>query len=235
MTILLILLAVLIIHFVTKFLGKGFKIVTRIMLLIIVLLVILTLLVYKDMNDLRKGFEKNNNTFYLYENNQLYTAVTLKPITNTNLTVDSFNYFEKEELDRVEQELNNKNYKELLKNNYKLIIISPSIINKPYSLNLGVELNQYDLLSIIKSKDPFQVLAEKTQAAHGMSVEDLKRGLGYIYGSEESLKGYLFAGLLANYFQLQKPGELVSNVKEKKLMIYPESISFKVIKYMPWV
>ena len=202
--IILILLAVIIIYFATKFLGKAFKIITKILLLLVMVLVVLTLLVSKDMNDLRKGFTEKNNTFFLYDNNRLYSAVTLKPMSDPNLNIDSFIYFESEDMARTEQ-------------------------------SLGVKLDQRDLLDIVTSEKPAFVLAEKTQREYNISVEELERGFRNMYGSEEKLKGYLFAAMLSNRFQAQKPGELVEDVKERKLIIYPETISFKVIRYMPWV
>jgi len=233
--IILILLAVIIIYFATKFLGKAFKIITKILLLLVMVLVVLTLLVSKDMNDLRKGFTEKNNTFFLYDNNRLYSAVTLKPMSDPNLNIDSFIYFESEDMARTEQSLNEKRYEEILGNNFRVLIIKPELLNKPYTLKLGVKLDQRDLLDIVTSEKPAFVLAEKTQREYNISVEELERGFRNMYGSEEKLKGYLFAAMLSNRFQAQKPGELVEDVKERKLIIYPETISFKVIRYMPWV
>jgi hypothetical protein len=209
------------------------KIVTKVLLLIIIVLVILTVLVYNDMTDLRKGFAANNNTFLLYENNQLYSAITLKPMTSINLSMDSFSFFTKEELASAEAELNNKSYDALLTNNFRVFILKPIILNKPYKINLGIELNEGDLLEIIMSDKPFTVLATKANTTYHVNVAELAKGFEEIYGSEEKLKGYLFGALLANYFQFQTPGELVKNIKEKRIMIYPETISFKIISYLP--
>lgn len=232
--IILILAGVLILYFATRFLGKTFRIVTKIFLLLILILVVLIMLVYKDMNDLRKGFSENNNAFFLYDDEKLYSGVTLKPITSTHLSIDSFNYFESEEMSQIEEDLGNKEYDNILKSNYRIFIVKPDILNKSYKLKLGAELNQNDLLEIIMSNNSFLTLAEKTQDTYGLEVHTLRKGLKDMYGDEEKLKGYLFAAMLANYFQTQNPGELVINVKEKKLLVRPESISFKIIKYLPW-
>jgi len=236
--IVLILLGVLVILAASRFLGKAVKLAVHVMLLVIVILIILTVLVYKDMNDIKQGFSQRNNTFLLYENHRLYTAVTLKPLTSTTLGLDSFYYFTRDEMPQMQDSLNNKEYQSILNsytNNYKLFIIKPAILNKPYTLNLGIDLDQGDLLNIIMSNDSFLALAEKTNNTYGMSVGDVQRGLVELYESREKFKGYLFAGLLANYFQNQQPGELVQSIKDKSIIVYPESISFKLIKYLPWV
>lgn len=199
------------------------------------ILLLLTIFVYHDMNELRKGFANNNNTFFLYEDENLYSALTIKPIITTNLSIDSFNYFTLEEIKKAEEELNKENYNALLNNNYRIFLIKPSVINKSYTLNLGVELNQEDLLEIIMNEDPFLLLAEKTKTAFTMRIEDIKKGFEDIYINEEKLKGYLFAALLANYFQTQQPGELIRNIKKKNIIVYPETISFKIIKYFLWM
>ena len=192
------------------------------------------MLVYKDMNDLRKGFSENNNAFFLYDDEKLYSAVTLKPMTSIHLSIDSFDYFKSEEMSQIEEDLGNKEYDNVLKSNYRIFIVKPDILNKSYKLKLGAELNQNDLLEIIMSNNSFLTLAEKTQDTYGLEVHTLRKGLKDMYGDEEKLKGYLFAAMLANYFQTQNPGELVINIKEKKLLVRPESISFKIIKYLPW-
>jgi len=233
--IILILVGALVIYFATRFMSNLLKIVTKVLLLVVLVLVILTALVYKDMTDLKKGFETSNNTFFLYENNKLYTALTLKPLTNLTLSIDSFNFFSNEELQKFETELNDKNNSALLENNYKVLILKPIVINKPYNFSLGAQLTEGDLLEVIMSDNASQTLAEKASAGYGMSAEKLAPELEQVYGGEEKIKAYLFAALLGNYFQTQTPGELTKNIKDGRIVIYPETISFKIIKYLPWV
>jgi energy-coupling factor transporter transmembrane protein EcfT len=229
----LILLAAVAIFFATRLLGKTLKLITQIALIITVILVFLTILIYRDVNEMKDGFMEKNNTFLLYENNHLYSAITLKPLENATLSLDSFTYSTKEELERFEDELNKKNYDALLANNFKVFIIKPIVLNKPYNISLLVDLNEGDLLGMLLSDQPFNDLAKKTNEKINMSVEDLESAFEGMYESEEQIKGYIFAALLANYFQSQKPGELISNIKSGRIVIYPESISFKVIKYLP--
>lgn len=234
--IILIIVGIIGVYLSTRFLSKTFKVITKLLLLLIAILILITAFVYKDMSELRRGFITKNNTFFLYKDNQLYTAITLKPMTTTNLSLNSFEYFTKEEIKRAEQDLNNKNYKTLLRNNYRIFIINPRLLKKNYSLDFGITLHEEELLSIIRSNESFKVMAMKTQQHHNLSIDDIKKGFENSYGSEEKLRGYLFAGLLTNYFQKQEPGELVRSIKANQLVVYPETISFKVIKYVPsWV
>jgi len=230
-----ILLGLGIIYFVAKFFSEGLKAITKLMVFLVLILVVLTALVYQDMENLKKGLKLNNNTFFLYEEERLYTGVTLKPLNNLTLTLDSFNYFTSEEIRELETKFRNKKYEDMLKSNYRVFFFTPAVIKKPLTQSIGVELDENDMLEMIKSEDPYQLLAEKSQAKYNLSLEILKVELKNFYGDDEKIKGFLFAALIANYFQKQGAGELVKNIKDNQLMVYPESVSFKVIRYMPWV
>jgi hypothetical protein len=233
--IILIIIGAIVLSFASKFLGATLKILVKLGLIIIIALALLTVLVIKDMNELRTSFGEQNNTFLLYENGKLYTALTLKPVKNPVLSTDSFIYFTKNQTKTLDKQISNGEYENIMLKTNKLLFISPEVLDKPFSLKLGVELNPDDLLGVIKSDDPFMFLADKIHLSYNLTADILRSSLTSIYGDEGQIKGYLFAALLGNYLQKQEPGELVKNLKEGKIRIYPETITFKLIKYMPWV
>lgn len=234
--IIIIIVGAVVVYFATRALGKGLKIVVQVLLGAIVVLALLTALTYKDMESLKKGFQEGNNTFMLYENEQLYSAIILKPMTNITLTIDSFSYFTSDEIEKSEKALNNKSYETLLNKSSRLFIFKPVIMNLPFTLSLGpdIKLNEGDLLNIIMSDDPYNVLAKKLDENYDMSEKSLQKTFESFYGDKEKFKGYLFAALLSNYFMHQKPGDLVKSFKKKEITVYPETISFKIIRYLPW-
>ncbi len=187
------------------------------------------------MENLKAGLKQNNNTFFLYEGERLYTGVTLKPLNNLTLTLDSFDYFTSEEIKELETKFKNKKYEDILKSNYKVFFFTPEAIKKPLNQTIGAELNEDEMLEVIKSNDPYQLMAEKSQAKYNLSIQILKAEYKNFYGEEDKVKGFLFAALLANYLQKQGSGDLVKNIKDNQIIVYPESISFKVIRYLPWV
>lgn len=235
--IIIILVVAGIIYFATRVLGKTLKLVVNIFLMIIVILALFTVLVYKDMENLKNGFKYKNNTFVLYENNELYTGIVLKPLTNVTLSLDSFSYFTDEEIEKNQEAINKKDYKALLKNSNRLFIFKPIVMNEPFNLALGseIKLNEGDLLGIVMSNDPYDEMVLKLEDEYEMSKSSLKKSIENIYGDEQKLKGYLFAAMLSNYLVHQKPGDLVKSFKSKQIIVYPETISFKIIKYLPWV
>ncbi|MFH0870785.1 MAG: hypothetical protein V1866_07060 [archaeon] len=231
--IVLIMLGVIIIYFATTFIGKALGILVKCTLLLIVLLAILIVLAKKDLDGLSTGLVESNNTFFLYEGSRLHTAITLKPAVNRTFTLESFGYFTKGELKAMEQSLNSKDYAPLLGSNYKLFILTPAAINRPFKINLGVDLNENDTLQMLRGDRPYLVVAAKLKGEYnGSSAEKIEAALRDAYGDDEKIKGYLFAAMLINYLQL-KDISLIKSVKDKELVIYPESLSFKMAKYLP--
>jgi hypothetical protein len=230
--IVLVIVGAIILLAAARFLGRTLRLVTHIVVVIIVLFAILSFITYRDFADLKKGLYENNNTFMLYDNNTLYAAVMLKPITNLSFTLESFSYFTKEELERMEQALNKKNYSELATNNYKLFIIKPELINKSYTLKLTADLNEKDIISMIMSDDPYRVVARKIVNEYNASEDALVRALESNYGSNERIKGYLFAAMLMNYYQ-SRDSSIIDDVRRGNMMIIPDLLSTKIIKYLP--
>ncbi|MBN2459258.1 hypothetical protein JXB28_03150 [Candidatus Woesearchaeota archaeon] len=234
-SILFIVVGAVIIYFAAKFLAHGVKLAVKLLVLSILVLAFLSFMVYKDVEDLKEGFQNYNNTFFIYNNETLHAGVVLKPLDSLILTTDSFSFFSEEEMEALAKDFQEGNYKGMMGNSHKLFFFNPSVLQKPFKQDIGVELDEDDMLNIIKSDEPFDVLARKVRPEQdetsGMVVATLKE----LYGSEQKLKGVLFAALIGNYFQQQKPGELVKNIKSKELMVYPEGISFKIIRYMPWI
>lgn len=234
--IIIIVVAAVVVYLATQTLGKGLKIVIQVMLGVIIFLALLTALSYRDMNSLKKGFQESNNTFMLYENGELYTSIVLKPRTNITLTIDSFGYFTSEEIEASESALNSENYEALINKSSRLFIFKPVTMNQPYTLTLGPEisLNEGDLLNIIMSDSPYKTLAKKVGDSYDESEKSLQKTFESFYGDEQKFKGYLFAALLSNYFTHQKPGDMVRSFQKKEITVYPETITFKIIKYLPW-
>jgi energy-coupling factor transporter transmembrane protein EcfT len=242
-SIVLIVIGAAIVYFAARFLGHGIKIAVKLLVLAILIIALLSFLVYKDVEDLKNGFKDNNNTFLLYENDTIYTGVVLKPLSSLTLTLDSFSFFTREEMDKLGEEFQEQKYDDMMGSSHKIFFFTPEILQKPFTLSMGeLKLNETEMLAIIKSDEPFDLLARKMMIA---SKVQLEQESGYseiviatikeLYGDEEKLKGTLFAALIGNYFQEQKPGDLIKNIKSGALKIYPEGISFKIIRFMPWL
>lgn len=234
-----ILIGAVILFFAVRVLGRTLKLALQVVIVVIIALVFMTYLVYKDVNDLKNGFKDNNNTFFLYEEDSLYAGVILKPLGQLIITLDAFDFYTPEQMEMLREYFADNDYKKMLNNSKRLFFFTPTAINKSFKVDIGVELDEADMLEVLKSNQPFREVANKI-AKQGSSSESssaavIIEGLKEVYGDEEKLKGEIFAAMIGNYFQKQKPRELIRHIRSKELMVYPESISFKLIRYIPWL
>jgi len=235
----LIIFGALILLFATRFLSKAFKIVTKIILIIVLLFAILTIITYNDLSNLKKGFYENNNMFILYGNNTVYAAVNLKPIKNLTFTLDSFDYYSADELNRIQEYVNQKNYSALQGNDSdnkteNIFIVTPELIDKPYKLKLTTELNETEIIEMIKSDNPYSIPAKKLVNEYNATEENLIIALRENYGNDEKVKGYLFAALLMNYYQ-SSGSNIINDIKSGDMQIIPEMLSVKIMRLIPIV
>jgi energy-coupling factor transporter transmembrane protein EcfT len=232
--IILILIGALILLAVARFVGRALKIIIYIMLFIIIIFAVLSFMAYNDFTQLKKGLYEHNNTFILYDNNTLYAAVTLKPITNLSFTLESFNYFTAEELEKIKDAVQKENYSYLTASNYKLFLVKPAILDHPFKLNLITEIDEKDILTMITSDKPYNVLAKKLVKTYNSSEEGIVQALEYDYGPNERIKGYLFAALLMNYYQA-KNSSIIDDIRQGRLAIIPEMPSIGLLKRIPLI
>ncbi|MBN2141849.1 hypothetical protein JW711_00825 [Candidatus Woesearchaeota archaeon] len=230
--ILLVMLSVIIILYATKFLGRTVKIITKIMLFIVVLLAILTVLVFKDIQTIKEDVTTKESLFLLQNDGRTYAGVGIKPVEEKVFTMDSFTYYTREDLDRISNELEEEGR---AKGMGKAFIFTPNALNKSYELDLGVMYDQETMLCVLMSDEPYRVLVEKASRELNLSeksLEQMKTDLERHYGGSEKIKGYLLAALVINYFQPEEM-KLVTALKSQEVKVRPETISFKVIKYVP--
>lgn len=224
----LVIIGAIIISFSAKFLGKTFEIITKLFLIIIVVLAILTALIYNDLQNLKEDIATGENTFIIREDSTTYSAIGFKPINSTEFDMSSFRYYTNEEVEMIDLTLDRKEELNITSNH--TFILTPKILNKTYNLDVGVVLSQEDMLMIIMSSDPHDILARKLSVKNTISKEIIKK----TYGDEARLKGFLSAALIINYFQ-DKDMSIADQIKKRDFQIIPETISFKIIRYLPSV
>jgi hypothetical protein len=241
----LIIFGALILLFATRFLSKSFKIITKILLIAVLLFAILTIITYNDLSTLKKGFYEKNNLFILYENSTLYSAVNLRPIKNLTFTLESFDYYSADEISKIQDYVNQKNYSALqdsddgnaTNSSHKtknIFIVKPGLLDKPYKLKLTAELDEKEIIEMIKSDNPYSIPAKKLVKEYNSTEEKLITALRENYGDDEKIKGYLFAALLMNYYQ-SASSNIINDVKNNDMQIIPEMLSIKIIRKIPMI
>lgn len=228
-------MGVLIIYYATRFLGDGMKILTKIFLIIIVLLTVMTILVFKDIQMLKEEVATRESTFILSHGEQAYAAIGIKPVEEEAFSHDSFVYYSAEELDELIETIGDDDSARVTKG--RVFILTPSALNKSYRFDLGVALDENDLLRVLLATDAYKELAASMSSRLNMTeegAEHMVAGLENSYGDEAHLKGYLLAALVINYFQPEGL-KLAKHIKSRELRVVPETITFKAIRYVPLI
>ena len=224
----LVMLSVVIIIYATKFLSDTFKIATKVMLIMIVLLSISTVLIYNDLQDLRRDVAERRSIFILRQEGDTYAAVGFEPSNETVFDFDSFSYFDSGELAEIDRQLDSG--EELTAGAERTFIFTPRLLDREYSLDLGVSLTEKDILEILQGNDTYGMMADKLNPQMQVTRQNLER----IYGHEGRIKGYLLAALVINYFR-QRDEQMARHIKDSDFRMVPETPSFKLIRHFPWV
>ena len=225
---LLVILGAVIIMLATKVVAGTFKVVTTTLLLIIIVIAALSILVQSDLNRLKSDITQAKSVFILKDENDTYAAVAIKPGNTTTFDFESFIYYEDSDLPLLEEAIESGERPD--NETGRIFIVTPNLINKTYKIDLGIELNENDLLELLESDQPYKVLSDKLSPEYSYTASNLEKA----YGSEGKIKGYALAALILNYFH-QEDLALSKNVKTGNLIIIPEPFSMKIIKYSPFL
>ncbi|MBI2522989.1 hypothetical protein HYW19_01230 [Candidatus Woesearchaeota archaeon] len=192
-----IIIVVLIIVFLWGIFKKLFKLMFYAGIIILLLMAANAYFIYQDFMDLRENFGSSSKEVLLVDGSDVMTGIILRG--------NDFETVSNQQLNEISYELKNKNYEEILGDNYKLMILDVNILE---SLDNEIE-----------------VLDQK------MSQEEIKNKL--LSGSS-SEKATLFAALLSEEIIANKnPLFFFSQFKDGNIIIYPETALFKTVKLIP--
>ena len=192
-----IIIVVLITVFVWGIFKKLFKLMFYSDVIILLLMAANAYFIYRDFMDLRENFGQSSKEAMLVDGSKVITGIVLEG--------GSFETLSDQQLDEISSGLKNKNYEEILGDNYKLMILDADIVD---DLDNEVE-----------------VLGQT------MSQKEIKKTLESGSSSE---KAALFAALLSKEIIANKnPLFFFSQFKDGNILIYPETALFKTVKLVP--
>tara|TARA_Y100000294_G_scaffold167819_1_gene177379 strand:- start:42 stop:776 length:735 start_codon:yes stop_codon:yes gene_type:complete len=212
--------------FIILFSFIAFKVVKQVLkltflitILTIVVLGLFSYLVYQDMGDLKENFSFNDNLLILQNENQLLTGVKLNFEKISDFEeLEAFNSLSQDQINEYNPYYTNEEYDKILGDHYKILFIDYNtfqdiqeieVLNKAYS-------NEF-VLQVLESQNPMELLTPKS-----LNIK-----------SSENIKPILFTMLLTEKIKLQKSTFLITEMKNKNIRVYPETITFKIIKYIP--
>jgi hypothetical protein len=212
-----LIILVLVVGFLLRMLKGAVKLIATIA--VIAILIGGALWIFNDMNSLRKHFYQDDKMFLLEIDNDIVGGfrlgatgipVPLSGIRDLDGEPDEWGF---------EDEY------------YKIIIITWPVVAKDLEL-AGFSASANEVRQALLSEHPKHLFIEKSTAALGIRARDqLKLQADTLYPNEDAFAGTVFA-LLAEK-PLSNPDLMFRGMKEGTIRIYPETITFKILKILP--
>ncbi len=213
----LLIVVVLIIGFLLRMLKGAVKLVAT--LFVIAVLVGGALWIFNDMNSLRKHFYQDDKMFLLEIDDEIAAGFRLGA---TGIPVPLSGA---RDLDGKPDEWGFED------EYYKVIIITWPVVAGNIEL-AGFSANKDELKQALLSEHPKHLFIEKGTAALGLKARDqLKLQADTLYPNEDLFAGTIFAVLAEK--PLSNPDLMFKGMKEGTVRIYPETITFKILKILP--
>lgn len=209
-----IIIGIIFVFLVLKIFTTILKAIFYTFLLLFIASIVLGFLVIRDVNNLKNNFANSSKIVLLIDNNQAITGF---------VAAENINPLTAEQLKEATTLYQAKDYEKLLGNNYKLFIMKYEALQNLSDVQFGIEGKQLqggDILEVIKSDNPkttYAALIEIAQTDIPAEVTD------------EEIKAKLFEYFFIYIFQ--RPVTMLKEYQKGNIYIYPETISFKVMKF----
>jgi len=209
-----------------KFVKWAFRIVSLIFLISFVLSLVLGFFVYQDMKELSHGWP-DSDKLVLLANDEVYAGmITTFGEGKEPVFVD--------DVDNYQTAYQDKDYQTILAANYKLFIFKLSMFERTdEELDFsGEKISKTEIINAIESGDSIDFIADELTENTG-SKEEWKSEVMKEVGGDSKFKGMLFGVLLQNKMT-KDPLFVFKQYSKGNVVIYPESITFKLIKALPF-
>lgn len=226
----------------TFFLIKGvLKAIILAASIIFVVFGILTFFAVMDALDLKDNIISEEKLMVLKEGDTVLAAFSFKNLSDEG--PGAINAFNSEELKAISDSVASRDYSSFKKKYYKVFVFEYSSFSQSLSNGLGYSmgkeessLSNADADEIIRSDKPIEIALKKMDASLTDAEKDeaLKNYMSQLgISSQEEFKSFIFALVLADFVKDRGPPELISKIKSKELLVYPNTALFRAIKLMP--
>jgi len=201
---------------------KIFKVLFYIGVIIILLIAVNSYFLYQDVADLRQNLANSEKKVILVDDEEVITGFLL------NGEVD---FLDSKQIEEFSSYLEDKNYNQILGESYKLMVFNIDIISNLNIAEVEIgdnKISKDDIISILKSNNPFALLTDESVVEDDLTInlEDTK--------DNTKVKAALFGIVLTdNILNSKNPLFFLSEFKKGNIAIYPETILFKTVKFIP--
>ncbi len=216
LSLILIFIVIAILFIVFKTVLKAFfKLFFYTFLILFLVFGVFGFLVYRDATDFKNKFTVSDNLLLLEDNGKILTGFVLHPGGEPSILTD-------QQLRDFTGYYNNNQYQNMIGSNYKMFIIKMSAFKTEGTVEYdGQQLERKRLIDSLRSDDPV-----------GTFLQDVPGPARNNLADSATLKVSFFVILYTNDFGTD-PLKIVFSYKEGNIIIYPETMMFKIIKYIP--
>ncbi len=236
LSIILIILAIFGIAVFFKVIKNVFKAAIYVFVLLAIVLFILGVSVYTDAADFRKNIQEKPITFMLVQNKEVIAGMKMLGGQNNVLL------FNDQSIEEFRDAYSQKDFDKIKDDSYKVLFFNFSVLE---NMNNSFELDDFNLsnddaLMILKSENAIEeaagILAEERGLTSPAMKDALQQGLEEQFHSDQGLKDSVFSLFVGELFPSQAL-YVIKGIKNKEIVIYPETPMFKALNYIPteWV
>jgi len=190
------------------------------------------ILIYQDAKDLSENFADSENIFLLESGGEMLAGFVTKGGDEPEAV---------ENLDKLQEYYEKNNFDAVLKTGdyYKMLIFSEDCFDTVSEIELGdgINISKDLLLDIMKSDNPIDLYADWLMEQRGYPsefrgamVKSLEEDAGIT--SSAKLRSVFFR-MLFTAANLQQPFFIIDSYRNGKIIIYEETLTFKLIKNFP--
>ena len=220
-----------------KFLKHVFLAIFLVIFLFILGLAGTGFLVYKDITDMSQNLLTLSNIVLLEDQEKLITGLQIAGLEEENITV-----FDDDKIESYQEDFASKNYDNILGDNYKIFIIKLDIFSGVGDVRVEkTTFTEEEIFEILRTDDVmetlYQVMLSKISLGIGLDTEEGKaamiEALAKQFGSSSEIKSLFAAFLFIDKLQEEGSLFLIEQIKNGNIIIYPETITFRVMNLIP--
>ena len=219
-----LLIIIIVIFLIFKIVHVVIKTIIIVSVLLIIIVGLVSFLAYSDGVNLQSAFVNGKNAFLLVDSNN-------NLITGFLMTKEKPAFFTASNFIMIKEDYNDKSL-EKVKSSFNLsriFIFKEDALNKSIQVE-NFRLSRQDYIEVLNSDSPLDFLAQKLSDSEGQSKSFYYNALKEQF-SNQSLKSALFASALGK--EMQDPMFLFKAYSSNKMNVYPKTILFKVIHFVP--
>ena len=218
-----------------KYARMLFKIFAVINILALIGSAILIAALVTDVKDLQENFPQADKLFILKDGQKLLAGFRGSLFSQN----EAVSYLNRTELEKAQEYYAANNIEALRGSAFKLFIIDKKLFDKDSSTSLpGSSTTVGHILTLLQTENTLGAFVLDTMKRENLPnnpdvqdyvKENLKKDTGI--STDDGMRGMLFAQLFS--VTAQDPLSLYSEYKKDHLIIYPETITFKLLKLIP--